>query len=296
MMAYTNSTMSHIFRMVCFLVHVWIDQEGRSSKQTAGKPYSFGFARAAVLASFTSAVVLLLLAAYTFKVSLQRAFVSTGSQISSEAILIWTAFAVGLHFLGAYHLRMCPQTDFIRSGTTRAADHHHPNYVKRLIYRLHVTDIRQMAGGINSGIFLVTMLLLFAGAPGIDVIDSLAAFAIALLSAAGVYPIISQNALVLLQTTPQDLTGQLEKCLREVSTFEGVLEFHNEHFWAVSAGELAGSLHVRVRRDANEQAVLAQVANKLAHLVPPRNLTVQIVKDDWAQNRFATPLRSGSAE
>ena len=124
------------------------------------------------------------------------------------------------------------------------------------------------------------------------VIDSLSAFMIASLSAAGVYPIISQNALVLLQTTPQDLTGQMEKCLREVSTFEGVLEFHNEHFWAISAGELAGSLHVRVRRDANEQAVLAQVANKLAHLVPPKNLTVQIVKDDWALN--ATPLRSGS--
>ena len=124
------------------------------------------------------------------------------------------------------------------------------------------------------------------------VIDSLSAFMIASLSAAGVYPIISQNALVLLQTTPQDLTGQMEKCLREVSTFEGVLEFHNEHFWAISAGELAGSLHVRVRRDANEQAVLAQVANKLAHSVPPKKLTVQIVKDDWALN--ATPLRSGS--
>ena len=35
---------------------------------------------------------------------------------------------------------------------------------------------------------------------------------------------------------------------------------------------MAGSLHVRVRRDANEQAVLAQVTNKLAHLIPPRYL------------------------
>ena len=66
-----------------------------------------------------------------------------------------------------------------------------------------------------------------------------------------------------------------------------MLEFHNEHFWTISPGEIAGSLHVRVRRDADEQAVLAQVANKLAHLVPPRNLTVQIVKDDWIIN--ATP-------
>lgn len=138
------------------------------------------------------------------------------------------------------------------------------------------------------------MALLFIGVPGITTVDSLAAFVIASLSAAGVYPIISQNSLILLQTTPDDLTGQLEKCLREIGTYEGVLEFHNEHFWLVAAGEMAGSLHVRCRRDANEQAVLAQVANKLAHIVSPRNLTVQIIKDDWALNATPIAVRPGS--
>jgi len=67
------------------------------------------------------------------------------------------------------------------------------------------------------------------------------------------------------------------------------LEFHNECFWMTSPMQMAGSLHVRVRRDANEQAVLAQVTNKLAHLIPPRNLTVQVLKDDWIIS--ATPGR-----
>ena len=35
--------------------------------------------------------------------------------------------------------------------------------------------------------------------------------------------------------------------------------FRNEHFWTLTWGVLAGSLDVRVRRDANEQTVLAEV-------------------------------------
>ncbi|XP_034721472.1 zinc transporter 6, partial [Etheostoma cragini] len=49
----------------------------------------------------------------------------------------------------------------------------------------------------------------------------------------------------------------------------------------------AGSAHVRIRRDANEQLVLAHVTNRLLPLVS--TLTVQIFKDDWTR-----PLLSGT--
>jgi hypothetical protein len=71
----------------------------------------------------------------------------------------------------------------------------------------------------------------------------------------------------------------LVKSLREASTLDGVLEFRNEHFWTMSFGVLAGSLHVRIRRDADEQLVLAHVWNKLAGIV--QILTIHIFKDDW---------------
>lgn len=60
---------------------------------------------------------------------------------------------------------------------------------------------------------------------------------------------------------------------------DGVLEVRNEHFWTLGFGSLAGSVHVRIRRDANEQMVLAHVTNRLYTLVS--TLTVQIFKDDW---------------
>jgi len=43
----------------------------------------------------------------------------------------------------------------------------------------------------------------------------------------------------------------------------------------------AGSVHVRVRRDADEQMVLAHVYNRLSNLISV--LTVQIFKDDWSR-------------
>lgn len=75
------------------------------------------------------------------------------------------------------------------------------------------------------------------------------------------------------------MIGQLDKLLREVSTLDGVLEVRSEHFWTLGFGTLAGSVHVRIRRDANEQMVLAHVTNRLYTLVS--TLTVQIFKDDW---------------
>lgn len=55
----------------------------------------------------------------------------------------------------------------------------------------------------------------------------------------------------------------------------------------------AGSAHVRIRRDANEQLVLAHVTTRLLPLVSP--LTVQIFKDEWSRPLLAGTLTSSSA-
>ena len=48
----------------------------------------------------------------------------------------------------------------------------------------------------------------------------------------------------------------------------------------------AGSVQVRVRRDADEQLVLAHVYNRLNALVS--RLTIQIFKDDWSRSSSYT--------
>ncbi|XP_071369808.1 zinc transporter 6-like isoform X2 [Centroberyx affinis] len=127
-----------------------------------------------------------------------------------------------------------------------------------------------------------------------NAVDTASAVAIALMTFGTMYPMSVYSGKVLLQTTPSHVIGQLDKLLREVSTLDGVLEVRNEHFWTVGFGSLAGSAHVRIRRDANEQLVLAHVTNRLLPLVS--TLTVQIFKDDWTRPSLVSgPLSSSSA-
>ena len=49
----------------------------------------------------------------------------------------------------------------------------------------------------------------------------------------------------------------------------------------ISVSQQAGSVQVRVRRDADEQLVLAHVYNRLSNLVS--TLTIQVFKDDWTR-------------
>uniref|UniRef100_A0A8B9JMT9 Solute carrier family 30 member 6 n=1 Tax=Astyanax mexicanus TaxID=7994 RepID=A0A8B9JMT9_ASTMX len=119
-----------------------------------------------------------------------------------------------------------------------------------------------------------------------NAVDTASAVAIALMTFGTMYPMSVYSGKVLLQTTPSHVIGQLDKLLREVSTLDGVLEVRNEHFWTIGFGSLAGSVHVRIRRDANEQMVLAHVTNRLHTLVS--TLTVQIFKDDWTRPSLAT--------
>uniref|UniRef100_A0A3P8WDV4 Solute carrier family 30 member 6 n=1 Tax=Cynoglossus semilaevis TaxID=244447 RepID=A0A3P8WDV4_CYNSE len=172
----------------------------------------------------------------------------------------------------------------------------------------HVADLSRSVCGIVPGLSSVLLprmnpfvLINVAGAMSLCItymliemnnyngVDTASAVAIALMIFGTMYPMSVYSGKVLLQTTPSHVIGQLDKLLREVSTLEGVLEVRNEHFWTVGFGSLAGSAHVRIRRDANEQLVLAHVTNRLLPLVS--TLTVQIFKDDWTR-----PLLTGSLQ
>ncbi|MBN3312851.1 ZNT6 protein, partial [Atractosteus spatula] len=169
----------------------------------------------------------------------------------------------------------------------------------------HVADLSRSLCGIIPGLSSVLLprmnpfvLIDLAGALALCItymlieinnyyaVDTASAVAIALMTFGTMYPMSVYSGKVLLQTTPSHVIGQLDKLLREVSTLDGVLEVRNEHFWTIGFGSLAGSVHVRIRRDANEQLVLAHVTTRLSTLVS--TLTVQIFKDDWIRPSLMT--------
>lgn len=90
-------------------------------------------------------------------------------------------------------------------------------------------------------------------------------------------PLSSYTGKILLQTTSPHILNQIDRCISEASTVEGVLELKSAQFWQLDFSQIAGSVDVRVRRDANDQMVLALVTEKLNNIV--NILTVEIVKD-----------------
>ncbi|KAK2547511.1 Zinc transporter 6, partial [Acropora cervicornis] len=68
------------------------------------------------------------------------------------------------------------------------------------------------------------------------VADSLCAIVAAFMMWATMLPLSVCSGQILLQTCTIDTMSQIDKCLREASTLDGVLEFRNEHFWTISFG------------------------------------------------------------
>lgn len=91
-------------------------------------------------------------------------------------------------------------------------------------------------------------------------------------------PLFKQTAYVLLHVTPEHLQAKLDRCVRDISFYDGVLECRSAHWWMQAPGNTIGTLHIRLRADANEQDVTAHIHNLLRPHVS--QLTVQIEKDE----------------
>ncbi|MBN3309058.1 zinc transporter 6 [Amia ocellicauda] len=288
--AYSYLTIFDLFSLITCLISSWVTMKKPSPV------YSFGFERFEVLAVFASTVLAQLGALFILKESVER-FVEQ-PEIHTGRLLVGTFVALSFNLLTMLLVKNKPFVYVSEAAST--------SWLQE-----HVADLSRSVCGVIPGLSSVLLprmnpfvLIDLAGALALwitymlieinnyNAVDTASAVAIALMTFGTMYPMSVYSGKVLLQTTPSHVIGQLDKLLREVSTLDGVLEVRNEHFWTIGFGSLAGSVHVRIRRDANEQLVLAHVTNRLYTLVS--SLTVQIFKDDWIRPSMVTgPLPTG---
>uniref|UniRef100_A0ABI7WQV0 Cation efflux protein transmembrane domain-containing protein n=1 Tax=Felis catus TaxID=9685 RepID=A0ABI7WQV0_FELCA len=252
--AYTYLTIFDLFSLITCLISYWVMMRKPSPV------YSFGFERLEVLAVFASTVLAQLGALFILKESAERFLEQP--EIHTGRLLVGTFVALSFNLFTMLSVRNKPFAYVSEAAST--------SWLQE-----HVADLSRSLCGIIPGlssIFLPRMnpfvLIDLAGAFALCItymlieinnyfaVDTASAIAIALMTFGTMYPMSVYSGKVLLQTTPPHVIGQLDKLIRE-----------------------AGSVHVRIRRDANEQMVLAHVTNRLYTLVS--TLTVQIFKDDW---------------
>eukprot|EP00052_Salpingoeca_macrocollata_P006360 m.53215 g.53215 ORF g.53215 m.53215 type:complete len:355 (+) comp15401_c0_seq1:63-1127(+) len=255
--------------------------------------YSFGYERVEVLLMFALGILLMLACVFSVKESVERLLEpvphvdfehgahvdsTTPVQLQLGAVPLLALVSLLFHLLGMY---------FINKHTTlgRSMTRSTPRPVPLLASCLGESVTEKNAPvvlGVSCCLLVLGAAIFMSINPAAVQVDPLVAIVEAVFLVIVLHPIVVANALVLLQTAPSELSTALDKCLREISTCDGVLEYGSEHFWAISHGKLAGSLLVRVRRDANEASVLSQISQRLSPFVAPEHLTVQIVKDEFA--------------
>ncbi|XP_051772012.1 zinc transporter 6 [Ctenopharyngodon idella] len=277
--AYTYLTIFDLFSLITCLLSFWVTMKKPS------QVYSFGFERFEVLAVFASTVLVQLGALFILKESVER-FVEQ-PEVHTGRLLVGTFVALFFNLLTLLSVKNKPFVFVSQAASTSWLQEHVadlsrslcgliPALSSVLLPRMNPFVLINLAGAFALGI---TYMLIEIS--NYHAMDTASAVAIALMTFGTMYPMSVYSGKVLLQTTPSHVIGQLDKLLREVSTLDGVLEVRNEHFWTIGFGSLAGSIHVRIRRDADEQMVLAHVTNRLNVLVS--TLTVQIFKDDWVR-------------
>ncbi|KAJ8246470.1 hypothetical protein GJAV_G00268180 [Gymnothorax javanicus] len=286
--AYSYLTIFDFFSLMTCLVSFWVSMKKPSTV------YSFGFERFEVLAVFASTVLAQLGALFILKESVER-FMER-PEIHTGRLLVGTFVALSFNLLTMLSVKNKPFMYVSEAASS--------SWLQE-----HVADLSRSLCGLVPGLSSVLLprmnpfvLIHLSGALALcftyalieindySAVDTASAVAIALMTFSTMYPMSVYSGKVLLQTTPSHVIGQLDKLLREVSTLDGVLEVRNEHFWTLGFASLAGSIHVRIRRDASEQMVLAHVTSRLSILVP--TLTVQIFKDDWTRPSLATGVLS----
>jgi len=230
------------------------------AKQKPTIRYSYGYDRFEILSGFTNGVFLLFVCLWILFESVEKLFDPEEIHSNQAEAVIFVAFlGLAVNIVGVLFFHEFKQT---------RAESRYEN-----LYGITIGII--VDGSTQLSVIISTWLTSW----GWLLADPIVAIAIALWIGYNVVPICIRTGKVLLQTTPTTIKDQLDKARREVQTLEGVLECTNEHFWTQSPGVFVGSLSVRVRSDANEQAVLAKTRSLLSPWVS--HLSIQVEKDDW---------------
>ncbi|RCN51563.1 cation diffusion facilitator family transporter [Ancylostoma caninum] len=257
--------------------------------------FSYGLARVPVLAVFSTTVLAQLFSIFLSKESFEHLLspehqgsheASAAHEHEVEAVASWPYFigaaasSIAL-LLSAYSLKNQPFQHVLTASSSSSLQEHAADICHAICWVIPGLS-RLLLPRINSMVLLAavtsTMLVLcehfrhdFVWA------DPICCLVLSVAVFSTMWPLSTYTGMILLQTAPPHLLNQIDRCISEASTIDGVLEIRSRHFWQLDFGQLVGTMDVRVRRDADEQNVLTLVTDKMSSVVSM--LTVQIVKD-----------------
>ncbi|CAJ0942159.1 unnamed protein product, partial [Mesorhabditis belari] len=261
--------------------------------------FSYGLARVPVLAVFSTTVLAQLFSIFLMKESFEHLLAPdhhgsgghdhdgghsdhSSSEVSSSWPFLIGALSTSIALIvSAYSLRQQPFQHVLTAAASSSLQEHAADLSHAICWMVPGLS-RLLLPRINAMVLLAistSSLLVFCEQFRQDFAwaDPVSCIILSIAVFSTMYPLSTYTGRILLQTAPPHLLNQLDRCLNEASTIDGVLELRVAHFWQLDFSQMVGTVEVRVRRDADEQNVLALVTDKLGSLV--NVLAVQIVKD-----------------
>ena len=231
----------------------------RWAERPADSEKTYGYHRAGILAAFTNALVLVLLAVWLGYESMERLRAPIAVV---ESWMIWTSVAA----LG------------VNGGITLALVRGRGDLNLRTIL------IHNFGDALSNIAIIVGALVI--GATGAAWIDPLLGLAIGLLVLWSSIGILRESSHVLLEGRPREM--RVEQVARAILTIEGVNEVHDVHIWSLGGGHNALSLHARIPDMHLEECerILAAIQEKASRDFSIGHTTVQL-------ERAGLPAQSG---
>jgi cobalt-zinc-cadmium efflux system protein len=231
----------------------------RWAERPADSEKTYGYHRAGILAAFTNAIVLVLLAVWLGYESIERL---RGPIAVVESWMIWTSVAALA----------------VNGGITLALVRGRGDLNLRTIL------IHNFGDALSNIAIIVGAVVI--GATGAAWIDPLLGIAIGLLVLWSSIGILRESSHVLLEGRPREM--RVEEVARAILTIEGVNEVHDVHIWSLGGGHNALSLHARIpdmHLDECER-ILAAIQEKASRDFGIGHTTVQL-------ERAGLPAQSG---
>jgi cobalt-zinc-cadmium efflux system protein len=231
----------------------------RWAERPADSEKTYGYHRAGILASFTNALLLLLLAIWLGYEAVER--LRSPVRVV-ESWMIWTSLAALV----------------VNGGITLALVRGRKDLNLRSILVHNFGDALS-----NIAIIGWAVIILATGAHWVDPLLGLAIGLLVLWSSVG---ILRESSHILLEGRPREM--RVEEVARAILTITGVQEVHDVHIWSLGGGHNALSLHARIpdmHMDACER-MLAAIQEKAEREFGIDHTTVQL-------ERAGLPAQSG---
>jgi zinc transporter 5/7 len=247
-----------------------------NAKYPPRHPYSYGFDRQEIVAAFTNAIFLFFVATFMIIETFHTVYYPPEVE-RDDIALAMLGFAMDLLGLALFYsyVTLKPQTELPEAATNWTASAL-GSAGRGHVENMHGVSLHVVADLVGHSSLLVAVWLnqLY---PQATYVFALSFLFSAVLIIQLVLPLFQTTGAILLMTTPANIRLGLDRCIREISFYDGVLELRSAHWWTQAPGVVVGSLHIRIRSDASEQLILAYVNSVLKKYISI--LTVQVEKD-----------------